>query len=123
MEKEILYKELSYEDKVKYYSNYFTSGYILSHKLDDKLMLINLVCLVTKKMREQSGELTVKNILEKIMQRPLFEHNVEDAYLIGLAIVCEDMLYGVNEINPHNFKTSGEIVNEIKRIISQWSPF
>jgi len=119
----ILFKELSYDDKVSYYSNYFSSGYFLSKKLDNKLLLINLICLVTKKIREQDGQTTCQVVIEKILQHPLRIDSAMDRYLIGLSIVCEDMLYGVTEINPMGLKTSGEIIGKIKELLNEWSPF
>lgn len=119
----ILFKELKYDDKIAYYTNYFTSGYMLSGKLDNKLQLINLICLVTKKLRENDGQLSCQHVIEKILQRTLKIDSAFDRYLVGLAIVCEDMLYGVKEINQTGFKTSGEIVAKIKELFNEWSPF
>lgn len=129
MSKELLHKfnerfdELTHEEKINFYISKFSSGAFSSGKLDNKLALISLICLVTKKLREKDGNLTVKAVIEKILQRPLNGTIAFDAFLIGLSIVCESFLYGVTEIDNFGFKDSKQIINKIKELLNEWFPF
>ena len=46
------YDQLTYDEKLKFYSRNLSSGSTMSGKLEDKLKLIHLICLVTIKMRD-----------------------------------------------------------------------
>ena len=117
------FKDISYEDKVSFYTRNFSTGSFSSEKLSNKLALISLLCLLTKKLREKEGNLTVKQVIEKLLQRPLNINESFDAFLIGLAIICEDFLYGVKEIDNFGFTDSKQVVNKIKELLNEWLPF
>lgn len=129
MSKEILahcqdyFSELSYEEKVGFYIRNFSTGGFSSKKLSNKLALISLICLVTKKLREKEGNLTVQNVISKILKRPLNNTQGFDSFLIGLAIICEDFLYEVDEIDNFGFTDSSQIINKIKELLNEWFPF
>jgi hypothetical protein len=91
--------------------------------LANKLALISLICLVTKKVREKDGHMTVKDVIGKILQRPLIETDNFDSFLIGLSIICEDMLHNVTEIDNFGFTDSKQIINKIKELLNEWCPF
>ena len=44
-------------------------------------------------------------------------------FLEALAILVEDLSYGCTKIDTCGMKTSQEIINKIKEILSQWLPF
>jgi hypothetical protein len=116
--------ELSYKEQCNIYSRNFSSGYLSSEKLSNKIALISLICLITKKLREKSqADITVKEVIEKILGRTLVRSSALDNYLYGLSIVCEDLLYGVTIIDTFGFTNSGEIINKIKELLNEWSPF
>ena len=97
------FQNLSYDEKISFYIRNFSTGAFSSGKLSNKLALISLICLVTKKLREKDGNLTVKVVIEKILQRPLIVTESFDSFLIGLSIICEDFLFGVKEIDNFGF--------------------
>ena len=117
------FQKLSYEEKVSFYSKNFSTGAFTSEKLANKLALISLLALTTKKLREKDGNLTVKVVIEKILQRPLFYTESFDAFLIGLSIVCEDFLYETKEIDNFGFTESKQIIAKIKELLNEWFPF
>ena len=129
MSKEILdkisfdFQNLTYEEKVGFYIRNFSTGSFSSGKLSNKLALISLICLVTKKLREKDGNLSVKQVIEKILQRPLIYSQSFDSFLIGLSIICEDFLYEVKEIDNFGFTDSKQIINKIKELLNEWLPF
>ena len=86
-------------------------------------ILISLICLVTKKLREKDGNLTVKVVIEKILQRPLIITESFDSFLIGLSIICEDFLYQTTEIDNFGFTDSKQIIAKIKELLNEWFPF
>ena len=118
-----IFNDFTYEEKVGFYLKNFSSGAFSSGKLSNKLALISLICLTTKKLREKDGNLTVKVVIEKILQRPLFYTESFDAFLIGLSIVCEDFLYGTKEIDNFGFTESKQIIAKIKELLNEWFPF
>ena len=117
------FQKLSYEEKVSFYSKNFSTGAFTSEKLANKLELISLLALTTKKLREKDVSLSVKNVIEKLLQRPLNENESFDYFLIGLSIICEDFLFGVKEIDNFGFTESKQIINKIKELLNEWLPF
>lgn len=90
--------------------------------LNDTLILISLVALVTSKMRDKDPEVTPLKVLIKIT-------NVYDRtsavyqMLENLSILVEDLTYNQIKIDNCGLKTSQEIINKIKTILDQWLPF
>lgn len=117
------FQNLSYEEKFSFYVRNFSTGAFSSGKLSNKLALISLICLVTKKLREKDGNLTVKVVIEKILQRPLMVTESFDSFLIGLSIICEDFLYQTTEIDNLGFTDSKQIIAKIKELLNEWFPF
>lgn len=117
------FQNLSYEEKISFYVRNFSTGAFSSGKLSNKLALISLICLVTKKLREKDGNLTVKVVIEKILQRPLIVTESFDSFLIGLSIICEDFLYQTTEIDNLGFTDSKQVIAKIKELLNEWFPF
>ena len=59
------FKKLSFDGRLKFYTKNFSTGGFSSGKLSNKLALMSLICLTTKKLREKDGYLTVKMVIEK----------------------------------------------------------
>lgn len=113
----------SYDDKRTLYSTLFTMGNQTSGKLTNKLDLINLICLVSQKMSSDSKTVTTKDVIEKLVSHVLNCNNAYDNFLIGLSIVCDDMMFGVDDISPLGLTSSGEIIKRIKELLAEWLPF
>lgn len=118
-----IFSELSYEEKCKFYATHFSSGANSTTRIKDKLILIGLICFVTHKMREKDGSVTVKSVIEKIINKPLMNMNGFEEYLLGLSVVCEDMLYGCKEFDTFGLKTSQDIIDKIRALLNEWMPF
>ena len=125
MNKEVkkIINDASYDDKRSLYSSFFSSGTQTSGKMNNKLVLISLICLVSQKMSVDNKTVTPKDVIEKIVAHTLNYNDSYDHYLIGLSIVCDDMMNGVTEIDSFGLKTSGDIINKIKSILAEWLPF
>ena len=120
---EVLLESTNYDDQRSIYQKLFTSGTQTSGKLQNKLDLITLVCLVSQKMSVDNKTVTPKDVLEKITGKSLNYNNSYDHFLIGLSVVCDDMMFGVTDIDTLGLKTSGEIVSKIKNLLAEWLPF
>lgn len=118
-----LFSELSYEERCNFYNKHFSSGASSTCRIKDKLILIALICFVTHKLREKDGSLTVKSVIEKIVNKPIMELNGFEDFLLGLSVVCEDMLYGCTEFETFGLKTSQEIIDKIRALLNEWMPF
>ena len=44
-------------------------------------------------------------------------------FLESLSIIVEDFMYGCKKFDPCGLKSSQEIINRIKEILSTWVPF
>lgn len=117
------FNTFSLEEKIAFYTKNFSTGYFSSEKLSNKLALISLICLVTYKMREKDKNITVKTVIEKIIQRQLSTSETFDSFLFGLSIICEDFMYGVKEIDNFGFKDSKQVIQKIKELLNEWMPF
>jgi hypothetical protein len=122
-ELDCLYNELDYHQKCGFYFNHFSLGSLNSKKLKDKLVLIGLLCFVTQQMRKKDGLITVRDVLEKILGKIITEHTGYEEFLVGLCIICEDLLYNCEECDSFGLKTPQEIISKIKALLSEWTPF
>lgn len=125
MNKEIkkIIEDSCYDDKRSIYSAFFSSGAQTSGKLSNKLALINLICLVSQKMSVEGKTVTPKDVIERITGKVLNANNTFDHYLIGLSVVCDDMMFGVTEIGSLGLTNSNDILLKIKELLAEWLPF
>ena len=118
------YDQLTYDEKLKFYSRNLASGSTMSGKLEDKLKLIHLICLVTFKMRDKEKHIKSKEVLERLMGIKLdVSKDGYTNYLIGLSLLCDDLLFEITEISTLGYTNSNDIINEIKRLIDGWIRF
>lgn len=113
----------TFEDKQKIYKKFFSTGY-LSLDLNDKLVLISLVALVSDKMKKKNQLLTTLEILKKITN----SNSPKDdsffyEFLERLAIIVDDFSYGSSKFDSCGLKSSEEIIKKIKILLDMWLPF
>lgn len=90
--------------------------------LNDTLILISLVALVTSKMRDKDPEVTPLRVLIKITN--IYDRTSAVYQMLeNLSILVEDLTYNQIKIDNCGLKTSQEIINKIKTILDQWLPF
>jgi len=114
--------KLNYEQKSALHNKVFSLGALFSHELNDKLILISLVALVTQQMRKKDKNITPLKVLMSITQQKE-DNTAFYQFLESLSILVDDLCYGSDKIDPCGFKTSQEIINKIKEILSTWLPF
>lgn len=118
------FKNASYADKDKFYNSTLSFGSNLSKQFSRKTLLHSLICLVTHKMSAKDPTITTLVVLEKITRTDL--KNPQTAYehfLTSLALICNDLLYEVSEMENFGFTNSQDIINEIKNLLDEWIPF
>ena len=104
----------------------FSMGTNTNASIDDKFELLYLICFLSSKMKERDPEKFKKplNVLQHLYGRTFSDQTGEDSYLISLAILSNELLYGVTDIKkPEGFTNMGEICARIKDLVSQWMPF
>ncbi len=113
---------LDYYDKHSVYQKVFSLGNLASDDMNEKLVLISLVALVTQKMREKDP---TNNPLKLLMQitGQIKDNSFFYQFLESLSIIVEDFMYGCKKFDPCGLKSSQEIINRIKEILSTWVPF
>ena len=112
------------DERRNYYEHTFSSGAMASGKLEEKLELMSLICLVTFKMKKTKPEMDSRKVIEAITNIDLSVPQLGyHDFLIGLAIKCDDLLYEIKEIDTYGYKTSDEIINRIKTLLDGWFPF
>lgn len=114
--------KLSYENKAHIYQRVFSLGYLASEDMNDRLILISLGALVFKQMKLKDSTVTPLKILLQITKQPV-DNTAYYRFLEALAIIIEDFSYGIKKIDPCGLKTSQEIINKIKELLSTWMPF
>lgn len=113
---------LDYYDKHSVYQKVFSLGNLASDDMNEKLVLISLVALVTQKMREKDPTNNPLKILMQITGQ-IKDNSFFYQFLESLSIIVEDFMYGCKKFDPCGLKSSQEIINRIKEILSTWVPF
>lgn len=120
------FKDLSIQGKEDVFMQLFSMGTNTNSSIDDKFELLYLICFLSFKMKERDPEKFKKplNVLQHLYGRTFSDQTGEDSYLISLAILSNELLYGVTDIKkPEGFTNIGEICARIKDLVSQWMPF
>ena len=114
--------KLDYTDKLQVHNRVFSLGTFDSPDLNEKLILISLVSLVTRKMREKDPTATPLSILMKITGQ-IKDNSGFYQFLESLSIIVEDFSYGCTKFDTCGLTNSQDIINKIKEIINTWLPF
>ncbi len=116
------FEVLEYTDKLSAYNKIFSLGKFNSDNMNDKLVLISLVALANKMMKEKDATMTPLKLLMSITGQ-IKDNSGFYQFLESLSIIIEDMSYGCKKIDACGMKTSQEIINKIKEILDTWLPF
>lgn len=114
-------EKLEYTDKFNVYKRIFSLGN-LDGDLNEKLILISLIALVWFKLKEKNPQITPLDILMKLTGQ-IKDNSGYYQFLESLSIIVEDMSYDCKAFDACGLKTSQEIFNKIKEILSTWIPF
>lgn len=108
----------SYKELKDIYSKYFSLGKIAGD-INNKFGLISLIGFLTKQARQKNPDATCYQVIMKVTEGK----SLPQEYAIGLAIVCEDFMYGVKDFNTCGCKSAKEMIVQINNILDNWLPF
>lgn len=105
--------------------NFFSTGRLLSGKLEDKLEILKAVCFLTFMINKSfKKDFTAVDVLEKVVYKKKFvETNSFDAFLITIGIISQDLLYGCDDVPNPGYKDTEECCKKIQQLCLQWAPF
>lgn len=118
----ILFENLEYADKLNAYQKVFSLGTFGSNELNNKLIYFSLLALCTKKLREKDAQVTPLSILMRITNQ-IKDNSAFYQFLEASSIITEDFMYGCTVFDTCGLKSSEEILNKLKEIVSSWRPF
>ena len=108
------YYDMTYKEMKDIYNENFSLGY-LNVDVNNKFAVIAL----TWKAKQQKPDITPYKILMQITAKdPLPEK-----FIKGLAIMCEDFMYGCTEFPTFGIKTPAEMAKQIGKILHEYLPF
>jgi len=117
-----LYETLDYTDKKDVFTKNFSFGIFNGNNMNDKLVLISLVSLTYIQMKKKKPTITPLEILIQITGNSK-DNSFFFKFLESLSIIVEDFSSECKEIDSCGLKTSQEIINKIKELLSLWMPF
>lgn len=120
----------SYDSKQFVYSSYFGLATNTAKSYKQKIELLHAICFLQQRMKKKDPE-KYKNclaLLQIIFGREFQQADSpgEDNLLIGLSIICDDLLYGTeDELEvPEGCKTLKDVKDKIiNYITNEWLPF
>lgn len=115
-------QNMTYDEKRDVFSKIFSFGSFSSDTVNDKLILVSLLSLLFIKMQEKNSRITPLDILLKITKQEA-DNSAYFQMLETLAIITEEFSYQCKTSSSYGLKSSQEIINKIKTILSAWTPF
>lgn len=118
--------DASIETKRFLYASYFSSKTNTSQSFSYKIELLTLLGYLTQQLKKRMPN-EFKNANDVIYKYVMKGQQLNEAdvdYLDGVSIVCDDLIWGTEEIPaPEQYSSSVEIKDRIKELISWWLPF
>jgi len=114
--------DLTYKEKRYVISRVCSLGTFSSDTVEDKLMLISLISTVYMAMKKKDRNITPLKILLKITNQKEDKSAFYNTLEI-LSLMVEEFSYNCTVANTYGLKTSADIINKIKEILSAWIPF
>ena len=108
---------ITYKELEQIYSRYFSLGYI-NVDINTKFALISLICWVYFHLKEKNPDVTYYQIVYKRSQGL----GLEDDFIKGLSIVCENFGYGCKTFPTFNIEQK-DMVKTIRNILAKFMPF
>lgn len=115
-------QNMSYEEKLDVYREVYFLGTFSSDTVNDKVILISLISLLYIKMKQKNPKVTPLQIIMKITGQEA-DGTIYYKMLETLSIMVEEFSWQCKTASPYGLKTSKEIINKIKEILSVWIPF
>lgn len=113
---------MSYQEKNEVFSKVFSLGTFSSDTVNDKVILISLTSLLYIKMKAKKQSVTPLQILMKISEQKA-DNSIFYQMLETLSVLVEEFSFQCKTASPYGLKTTQEIINKIKELLSAWIPF
>lgn len=113
---------LPYDERKALYNNNFGLGF-LGESIDNKLILISLICSYVLAMRKKKPEFTVLDGIKWLTEYEVNGSYGEEKYFENLAVICESFIYGVKTGNTFGLKSGNDLKEKVKEILSNRVPF
>ena len=107
----------SYRALEDIYNKYFSLGYI-NKDINTRFALISLICWIYNHLKEKNPDVTYYQIVYKLSKGL----GLEDDFIKGLSIVCENFGYGCEKFPTFDIKPK-DIAKTIRDILSSYMPF
>lgn len=118
--------DLSFNERGAEYERTFGLGN-LGEKIDNKLILISLICSFVLAARKKDPNIKVIDCVKKLTDYESLSMNDRTGetgkYYENLAIVCDSFLYGVTEGNTFGLKSAVDLKTKVMEILAQRQPF
>lgn len=112
----------SFKELRQLYSEYFSLGYINGNNtrspIENRFVLISLICYVTYKTKLKNPDTTHYQIITKLSQNL----GLPDEFIKGLSIICEDFSYQCTKFPTFGLEGKN-ILLEINAILKTYIPF
>ena len=111
----------TYQELQETYATYYSLAG-LNTSLENKFGLISLICFLTKQAKRKNPDVTCWQVIRKITENDLPSKDLE-LFHRGLSIICEDFMQHTTDFLTFDMKTSKDMINKIREILSTWLPF
>lgn len=101
----------------------FSLGYF-GKDITKKFALISLICYITHKAKQKNSTITHSNVIKSLIKQSQIKmpDYIKSELHNGLTKLCEEFSYGCTEFPTFEIP-SNKIVDTVKEIIKEYSPF
>ena len=119
--------ELTPDSKSSFYSSFFSSGIYAGGNFEHKIELYTLVCFLSFQLQKRFPD-KFKSTLDTFTNYIYKDLDTTNSgfydHIVGMSIVCDDLLWGSTEIKaPVQFKSALEVKDRIIELMAEWQPF
>lgn len=113
--------KLPYKDKNALFSSVYFLGTNNNKSFDEKIELITLISYLTFKLQQKDPNTypNSKTVLKKILPEPMQFELLIDHY----SCFCDELLKDVNEFKNPGYESSKGLIERVKQLVEQWTPF
>ena len=120
----------TYDQKTYVYNSYFGLATNTAASYNSKMELLHAVCFLQQRMHAKDPKKysNCLSLLQIVFGKEFQQADSpgEDNFLIGLSIICDDLLWGTNDElkAPADCKTLKDVKDKIiKYVKEEWMPF
>lgn len=108
---------MKFDELRQFYIDHFSLGF-LNTEASNKLVLIGLLCKLTKQLQSKKPGVTFYQVITKLTEKMA----LPEEFIWALAIICEDLSYGATKFPDFGVEEKN-IIPTLKSILSTYLPF